>query len=183
MKHIEASVDLPADPAVVWAQLVDTESIGTWNPFITSLSGTFEVGGRLRVRIAPVGGKPMTSKPRATAVDPGRRLEWLGTMGIPGLFDGRHSFTLTALEHGRTRRCRPRTSPAHSSRSPEPATQDAGGLRGNEQGAAGTPGKEPVRADTGGRPVDGREKTACRLLDATSRPEARSVLSPPNMHA
>ena len=103
MQHIEASVDLPAEPGVVWAQLVDAESIGTWNPFIISLSGAFEVGGRLRVRIAPVGGRPMTFKPRVTVVDPGRRLEWLGTMGIPGLFDGRHSFTLTALEHGRTR--------------------------------------------------------------------------------
>jgi hypothetical protein len=30
-------------------------------------------------------------------------LEWLGTMGIPGLFDGRHSFTLTALGPGATR--------------------------------------------------------------------------------
>jgi hypothetical protein len=103
MKHIEASVDLPANPAVVWAHLVDTESIGTWNPFITSLCGTLDVGGRLRVRIEPVGGRAMTFKPRVTIATSGRRLEWLGTMGIPGLFDGRHSFTLTPLDHGRTR--------------------------------------------------------------------------------
>ena len=45
----------------------------------------------------------MTFKPRVTVVEPGRRLEWLGTMGIPGLFDGRHSFTLTPLADGRTR--------------------------------------------------------------------------------
>ena len=76
---------------------------GRWNPFITSLSGVFEVGERLAVRIAPVGGRPMTFKPRVTVVEPGRRLEWLGTMGIPGLFDGRHSFTLTPVEDGSTR--------------------------------------------------------------------------------
>jgi hypothetical protein len=103
MKRIETQVDLPAVPSVVWEQLVDTASIGTWNPFITSLSGVIEVGERLQVRIAPVGGRPMTFKPRVTVAEPGRRLEWLGTMGIPGLFDGRHSFTLTPLGQGSTR--------------------------------------------------------------------------------
>lgn len=100
MKRIETHVDLPAVPSVVWEQLVDTASMGSWNPFITSLSGILEVGERLRVRIAPVGGRAMTFKPRVTVVEPGQRLEWLGTMGIPGLFDGRHSFTLTPLGEG-----------------------------------------------------------------------------------
>ena len=50
MKRIETQVDLPAVPSVVWAQLMDTASIGSWNPFITSLSGVLEVGERLEVR-------------------------------------------------------------------------------------------------------------------------------------
>lgn len=103
MKRIETQVDLPAVPSVVWEQLVDTAEVGSWNPFILSLSGDFEVGERLEVRVAPVGGRPMTFKPRVTVVEPARRLEWLGTMGIPGLFDGRHSFTLTAVGQGSTR--------------------------------------------------------------------------------
>lgn len=103
MKRIETQIDLPAEPSVVWEQLVDTVSMGNWNPFITSMSGVLEVGERLRVRIAPVGGRPMAFKPRVTVVEPGRRLEWLGTMGIPGLFDGRHSFTLTPTADGHTR--------------------------------------------------------------------------------
>jgi hypothetical protein len=103
MKRIETRVDLPAVPSAVWAQLVDTAAMGSWNPFITSLTGVLAVGERLQVRIAPVGGRPMSFKPRVTAVEPDRRLEWLGTMGIPRLFDGRHSFTLTALDEGHTR--------------------------------------------------------------------------------
>jgi hypothetical protein len=103
MKRIQTQVDLPAASSVVWEQLVDTASIGKWNPFITAISGVLEVGERLQVRIAPVGGRPMTFKPRVTIVEPGRRLEWLGTMGIPGLFDGRHSFTLTPLGENSTR--------------------------------------------------------------------------------
>lgn len=103
MKRIESQVDLPAEPSIVWKQLVDTASMGSWNPFLTSMSGVVEVGQRLQVRIAPVGGRPMTFKPRVTVAEPGRRLEWLGTMGIPGLVDGRHSFTLTPIGEGRTR--------------------------------------------------------------------------------
>lgn len=34
---------------------------------------------------------------------PRQRLEWLGTLGDSGLFDGRHSFTLTPVGHGHTR--------------------------------------------------------------------------------
>jgi hypothetical protein len=103
MKRIETTIELPAAPPVVWEHLTDTASMSEWNPFITSLSGVLEVGERLRVRIAPVGGRPMTFKPRVTVVEPDHRLEWLGTMGVPGLFDGRHSFTLIPVGKGRTR--------------------------------------------------------------------------------
>lgn len=102
MQRIEARTDLPAQPSVVWQHLVDTASMASWNPFITSMSGVLAAGVRIKVRIAPVGGRAMTFKPMVTAVHPGQYLEWLGIMGIPGLFDGRHSFTLTPLEQGRT---------------------------------------------------------------------------------
>src|SRR3954463_4222030 len=49
------------------------------------------------------GGKPMTFTPRVTHVEPGRRLAWLGRLGIPGLFDGAHSFTLEPLDDSHTR--------------------------------------------------------------------------------
>ena len=103
MEHIEARIDLPAEPSVVWNHLVDAGSMASWNPFITSMSGVLTVGERIQVRIAPVGGRAMTFKPRVTAVQPGRYLEWLGTLGIPGLFDGRHSFTLTSSRERATR--------------------------------------------------------------------------------
>ena len=103
MRRIEAHVDLPADPSLVWQHLTDTSAMSSWNPFITSMSGRLAVGERLEVRISPVGGRPMTFTPQVTVVEPGRRLEWLGTMGIHGLFEGRHSFTLTQLGPACTR--------------------------------------------------------------------------------
>jgi hypothetical protein len=47
--------------------------------------------------VTTVGGRST----HATQIE--QRLEWLGTMGVPGRYDGRHSFTLTPLGEGRTR--------------------------------------------------------------------------------
>jgi hypothetical protein len=35
-------------------------------------------------------------------LEPRRYVEWLGRAGMPGIFDGRHSFTLTPVTGGRT---------------------------------------------------------------------------------
>lgn len=60
MERMETQVDLPAELSLVWEQLVGTAEVGSWNPFILDLAGVFEVGERLEVRVAPVGGRPMT---------------------------------------------------------------------------------------------------------------------------
>lgn len=103
MTTIETSTVIAASPAEVWATLVDFESYTEWNPFVTVAEGVPAEGERLRIRIAPPGGRAMTFKPVVTAADPGERLEWLGHLGIRGLFDGRHEFRLTELDDGRTR--------------------------------------------------------------------------------
>ena len=102
MKRLVTTIAIAASPAAVWAALIDLERYPAWNPFITSATGDLREGGRLRVRIAPPGGRPMTFKPTVTVVDPERRLEWLGHLGVPGLFDGRHAFTLEEGPDGAT---------------------------------------------------------------------------------
>jgi hypothetical protein len=42
----------------------------------------------------------MTFRPRVTAASPGSAFEWLGNLGVPGIFDGRHRFELTATPTG-----------------------------------------------------------------------------------
>lgn len=100
MRRIAVVTEIAAPVEVVWARLTDTASFGDWNPFIQSLEGTLAVGEKLTVRIAPPGGKAMTFRPTVTAVEENRRLEWLGRFLVPGLFDGRHSFTLEPFEGG-----------------------------------------------------------------------------------
>jgi hypothetical protein len=103
VKTIEVVTDIDARPETVWAELTAFSAYAAWNPFITSFEGEPAVGSRVEVRIAPPGGRPMTFRPTITVVEEGERLEWLGRLLLPGIFDGRHSFHLEALEPGGTR--------------------------------------------------------------------------------
>lgn len=100
MRRISVTTEINAPVEVVWAQLTDTAAFGSWNPFMPSLSGSLVEGARLEVRITPPGAKGMTFRPTVTAVEEGRRLEWLGRFLVRGLFDGRHAFVLSPTANG-----------------------------------------------------------------------------------
>ncbi|SOC49448.1 hypothetical protein SAMN05660748_2170 [Blastococcus aggregatus] len=101
MRHrITAAVEIEAPPDAVWAELADLAAYADWNPFIRSASGTLAPGERLSLRLQPPGGRALPIRPTVTEVVHGRVLEWLGHLGVPGLFDGRHRFELTATPQG-----------------------------------------------------------------------------------
>lgn len=103
MKTIETTIEIGAAPEAVWTALVDFESYPKWNPFVTRIEGRPLEGARLTVRIEPPESRGMTFKPRVQVMEPGERLQWLGKLLVPGLFDGRHEFRLEEIEPGRTR--------------------------------------------------------------------------------
>jgi hypothetical protein len=96
METIATEILVAAPPSRVWQILVDFASHEAWDPFLASIEGTPAVGERLRVRFR----QGMTFRPRVTACEAERRLEWLGSLGVRGLFDGRHRFELEAVEGG-----------------------------------------------------------------------------------
>jgi hypothetical protein len=102
MRHVTASVSLDATPEHIWHILTDMAGHSAWNPFITKMAGTLAVGQKLGIRVAPPGGKAMTFHPTVTEVDAPHRLAWVGHLGIHGLFDGAHTFTLTPTPDGHT---------------------------------------------------------------------------------
>jgi hypothetical protein len=101
-KIITTHLAVSAPVEDVWEALTDLAGYRSWNPFITAAAGTISVGQRLDLTIQPPGGRAMAFKPWVTAVEQHRYLEWLGRLALPGIFDGRHSFTLTAMAGGRT---------------------------------------------------------------------------------
>jgi hypothetical protein len=96
--HLHTEIEIDAAPATVWTILTDLAGYADWNPFITASAGKVATGERLVNRLQPPGGKALTFKPTVTEVDEGRAFEWLGRLGLPGLFDGRHRFEL--VPHG-----------------------------------------------------------------------------------
>src|SRR3954447_10483976 len=103
MKTIRVVTDIDAPAQTVWDRLSAVADYSEWNPFITEFHGELVTGTPVKVRIAPPGGRSMTFRPTITAIEDGRMLEWLGRLVLPGLFDGRHAFSLEALRNGRTR--------------------------------------------------------------------------------
>jgi hypothetical protein len=101
-KIITTHITLNTSLERVWTTLTTLDEYHHWNPFITSAAGVLKVGERLDITIQPRGARPMRFKPWVTAVEPHRYVEWLGRLVVPGVFDGRHSFTLTPLAGGRT---------------------------------------------------------------------------------
>jgi hypothetical protein len=101
MRHeLRTEIDIPATPEEVWSHLIDFDAYAEWNPFITSATGSAAVGQRLAVRMQPPGGRATTFRPTVTAVAPSEVFEWLGHLGVPGLFDGRHRFELVPTASG-----------------------------------------------------------------------------------
>ena len=97
---VETEIFIAVPPDAVWAVLTDGAQYGAWNPFIRALSGPAEPDARLTIAVHPSGGRPMTFRPRVLVAEPARELRWLGRLGLPGLFDGEHSFRLLPEREG-----------------------------------------------------------------------------------
>lgn len=98
-KEVRAVVTVEAAPEEVWAVLTDFGGYAAWNPFMVEGAGNARVGSRLQL-VMLNGTSRMRFRPTVTVVEPGRTLEWLGRLVLPGIFDGRHRFELTSTPKG-----------------------------------------------------------------------------------
>lgn len=102
-KEILTRIAIPAQPGDVWTTLTDFAAYASWNPFIQRIEGRCEVGAPLRVTLRKPSGKLYTFTATVIACEPGRLLQWEGTLaGMPWLFSGVHSFELQAAPNGTT---------------------------------------------------------------------------------
>lgn len=102
MKSLTSEITINAGPDAVWSVLTDFDSYPEWNPFIVSIAGAKNVGGRLVVNIRPPGSRSMTFKPVVIAFEPEKEFRWKGKLLIKGLFDGEHRFKLKDNHDGTT---------------------------------------------------------------------------------
>lgn len=92
---IESEILIHAAPETVWAVLMDFAAYPSWNPFILAIEGKAEPGERLRATMRPPGGKAQTFTPIVLRANAPEAFVWRGSLPIPGLFTGEHSFQLT----------------------------------------------------------------------------------------
>ena len=101
-KLIYTEITINASPSRVWDILLNFTDYASWNPFIISISGAAVQGAKLEATIVPVGGNGMTMKPTVLKAEKNKELRWLGSIGIPYIFDGEHTFTLVDNGDGTT---------------------------------------------------------------------------------
>jgi len=97
---IHTSIVIAASPQNIWTVLTDFKHFEKWNPFIRSVTGALSQGSKLKIHITPPGSKGMHFSPTIISLINGKRLQWLGTLGFKGLFDGAHLFDITDNGNG-----------------------------------------------------------------------------------
>jgi hypothetical protein len=102
-REIETSIVINVPPSRVWQVLTNFSGFRAWNPFIRSASGAVEEGARLSIEIKPPGKSVMRFRPTVLVVRPEQELRWLGSLLIPGLFNGEHYFILSPVGSASTR--------------------------------------------------------------------------------
>jgi hypothetical protein len=100
MRHLRTQTTIDAPTGTVWAILTDLPSWAQWNPSFHDMQGEPVVGSRLSFRLGE--GSRLRIRPRVVEVVEGSTFAWLGHLGVRGLFDGEHRFTLEPTAGGGT---------------------------------------------------------------------------------
>jgi len=103
MIEVNAATEIDAPAETVWAVLTELDQFAAWNPFIRDAHGTTSVGGKVRVRVRPSLGVPLTFRATVLGCETNRELHWLGHVVAPWLASGEHWFTIEPIGEGRVR--------------------------------------------------------------------------------
>ena len=102
VRSIVTVVDINAPGDRVWQVLADLDGYRAWNPFLTSASGAITPGSTITIA-AKVGNRTITFHPRISAVEPKKKLVWVGRLLSSEFFEGEHEFDVIELDQSRTR--------------------------------------------------------------------------------
>ena len=96
------TITIDAPPHRVWNVLTDTQRWAEWCTVIHYLDGALAVGEKPKFNLTPPKGRSYSFSPTIEIVGDARELQWVGRTGLPGIFDGRHRFTLQPTDTNST---------------------------------------------------------------------------------
>jgi hypothetical protein len=98
---IQSQIEINAPAKSVRAVLYRFDQYPSWNPFIVKVDGSVAEGRDVTVTVKPVGKDVISGTTTIISLND-NRLEWRGSLAIPGLFTGDHEFIIEELDSGRT---------------------------------------------------------------------------------
>jgi hypothetical protein len=101
--EIRSETEIQGSAHDVWEVLTDFARYSEWNPGFEKAEGSAEVGQTLHLTFAKEGGRGMKMHPKVLVADTDRKFRWLGSLLIPGIFDGEHTFEIHEVGPGRVR--------------------------------------------------------------------------------
>lgn len=97
-RRIQTATEINATPEQVWEILVDLDAYPSWNPMLSDVQTTLEVGAPIRFKVARPGGGKLRLRAIITRYDEARSLVWQG--GNKLILSGEHYFRLSELRDG-----------------------------------------------------------------------------------
>lgn len=98
---IQSRVEINAPAARVRDILFKFGDYPSWNPFIVKVDGSVEEGSDVTVTVKPAGKDEISGKTTIISLT-ANRLEWRGSLAVPGLFRGDHEFIIEEVDSNRT---------------------------------------------------------------------------------
>lgn len=94
--QIKTEIVINASKEKVFSILTNLQDYEKWNPFIIKSEGKPLEGTKIKNTMMN-GEKTVTFKPRLVKVRKNEIFEWIGHLGIKGLFDGHHYFHIKQI--------------------------------------------------------------------------------------
>jgi len=103
MKHrIETKIIINDSHENVWKTFMNFQEHDQWNDFLRIQSGEKKVGDKIKVDFLSNGKVKMTMKPTVVKIEENEVFEWIGNLGIKGIFDGHHQFRFKDIGNHQT---------------------------------------------------------------------------------
>jgi len=96
MKNLRTEIIINGSAEKVWTVLTDFEKYPEWNPFIVSITGKPDVGSTIRAELKN-GSSTSVFKPEVMVFEKNKAFEWLGSLPVPGIFNGHHCFHIESI--------------------------------------------------------------------------------------